>query len=114
MQEVISIMRDGMQKEITELSSTLQSLHGTMAQSFSAQRQQVDQRLNAAETAISEVRGETTSTLTQSLSFARSTTDTINKEVNRLERVVGTLESYQQQQLDKMKKDISNLTQSQE
>ena len=41
-----------------------------------------------------------------SLKHARITSETVDREVGRLEKIVGTLEGYQQKQLDEMKKTL--------
>lgn len=41
-----------------------------------------------------------------SLKHARVTNETLNREVNRLEKIVSTLETHQQSQLDGMRKSL--------
>ena len=45
------------------------------------------------------------------LKHARVTNETMNKEVNRLEKIVATLEDYQQKQLDEIKRQTVNMKQ---
>jgi hypothetical protein len=69
-------------------------------------RRDLEGRIVLLETTIEDIvlRGEQVQEM--SLKHARLTSETVEREISRLEKVVGTLETYQGKQLDEMKKTL--------
>ena len=60
---------------------------------------------------IEEVMQRSETVQEMGLKHARVTNETMNKEINRLEKIVATLEDYQQKQLDDIKRQHVNMKQ---
>jgi len=68
-------------------------------------------RINLIEQNIEEVMQRSETVQEMGLKHARVTNETMNKEINRLEKIVATLEDYQQKQLDDIKRQHINMKQ---
>jgi len=71
-------------------------------------------KVGIVESTIGEIqlRGENIQEL--SLKHAKMTTSTLTREVGRLEKILSTLENYQQGQIDSLKKTVQLLEMAQE
>ena len=68
--------------------------YNEMNSQINKQRNQIDLRQNMLEQNIEDVMHRSESVQEMSLKHARVSNETMNKEINRLEKIVSTLEEY--------------------
>ena len=93
--EIATTLKDNCQNQIMDLGQQLSENYTEVTSSMNQQKSQFDLRINLVEQNIEEVMQRSETVQEMGLKHARVTNETMNKEINRLEKIVATLEDYQ-------------------
>ena len=98
------LSEEGFSCEILELGQQFSENYTDMTTQINNTKNSCDVRINIIEQNMEEILQRSDTVEELGLKHARVTNETMNKEVNRLEKIVATLEDYQQKQLDEIKR----------